>query len=195
MIYFVSLSEDLARGRAGPNRLNDHVGTSMQCGDSDAGEDWTQSPLPPSRCCFLPLGDCKGKAGHAGSLLQTAQVGDSGSQYKHSVSGSPSLPSFLPFFALSSICQALGSVHHAPNLMPAAGTPGWIRFMVLKWGVGFLGAQTSSYTETTTGCDHMAGGQCARWEMPRVRCEASLAGTPVSTLDLLEPDEDSLAKD
>ena len=154
-----------------------------------------KAPCAPPGAAFYPWETARASLGAWGACFKQPGVEAVAVNSKHSVSGSSSLPSFLPFFALSSILQALGSVHHAPSLMPGAGTPGWVRFMVLKWGVGFLGAQTSSCTETTTGHDHAAGGQCARWEMPRARCEASLAGTPVSTLDLLEPEEDSLAKD
>lgn len=44
MIYFISLSENLARAQAGPKRLNDRVGTSMQCGDPVQEETGLRAP-------------------------------------------------------------------------------------------------------------------------------------------------------
>lgn len=63
MIYVVALAEDVARGQADPNRLNDHAGTSMQCDDAGAGGDWMHNApiLPLPRACFLPLWDLPGQ--------------------------------------------------------------------------------------------------------------------------------------
>ena len=147
--YFISLSEDLARAQAGPKRLNDCVGTSMQCGDPGAGGDWTQSPLPFQGAAFHPgetagpqlgaPGACfqhprwsGGGRGRRGWLLQTFQT--LGLWFL--------LPPFLPRFALSLILQPLGSVYYAPNLVPGAGTPGMdqvhgpqVGHQLIYWGL------------------------------------------------------------
>ena len=132
MIYFISLSEDLARAQAGPKRLNDRVGTSMQCGDPGAGGDWTQSPLPFQGAAFHPGETAGPQLCAPGACFQHPRWsgggrGGGGGYYKrskYSVSDFSSLPSFLPRFALSLILQPLGSVYYAPNLVPDAGTPG-----------------------------------------------------------------------
>lgn len=70
MTYYISLSENLAQGQAGPSGLNDHVGTSLQPGDCGAGGQQTEGTLPHSRASFPPLCGCKDKDVYSGYLLQ-----------------------------------------------------------------------------------------------------------------------------
>lgn len=182
MAYFISLSEDLARGRAGSSGLSYHVGTFLQRSDSGAGRDRTRSTLQPFRCHCIPCYDCKGCV-----LCWLAQTPRWLRLTFHQLSPSlPPSPPFLPSFLL--IHKLLWSVHHGPSPVAGTGTPRWTRLHGAQGGVGLLEAWTRSCTGTTSGHDNVVGGQCAQWEMPKARSEASLAVTPVSTLELLEPD-------
>lgn len=130
MIYVVALAEDVARGQADPNRLNDHAGTSMQCDDAGARGDWMHS-APPSPPCLLStlvgpawarLCALGARCNPLGCVVQTFQP----------IGLSLPFPLFLSFLLFLSIPPPSGSVPHAPSLVPSTGTPGWIRVMVLK---------------------------------------------------------------
>ena len=74
MIYFISLSENLARAQAGPKRLNDRVGTSMHCGDPGTGGDWTQSPLRFQGAAFHTWETAGPRLGAQGACFQHPRV-------------------------------------------------------------------------------------------------------------------------
>lgn len=96
MIYVVALAEDVARGQADPNRLNDHAGTSMQCDDAGAGGDWMHSAPPsPPMPAFHPCGTCLGKAVCPGCSLQPPGVRNTNIPTHWSLAPLPSLPVFF----------------------------------------------------------------------------------------------------
>lgn len=123
--YFISLSEGLAQGRAGPSGLNAMLGPL--CGGCGWRGLQTQSALYPVGVTVFPCLTARARAGLW--ALDATHIPSPQSL---------SLPHFFPFF-FGSLFQSINiewSIRHVPSSVLALGHPGRSGFTVLKQMLG-----------------------------------------------------------